>query len=103
MIKLSSLQSSRDRTAEPIAMGDDVPSLLLESKQQVVLAAPVSITLLLNKSVNIVSVLVVAHLGPAELAAASLAHSLANVLGNSMISGLASGLSTLCGQVGCLL
>lgn len=80
-------------------MTEEVPSFSKEAKKQALLAAPVTITFLLNKSVNIVSVLVVGHLSPAELAAASLAHSLANVLGNSLIAGLASGLSTLCGQV----
>lgn len=38
------------------------------------------------------------HLGPAPLAAASLATSLANVTGYSVMAGLAGATSTLCGQ-----
>jgi hypothetical protein len=38
------------------------------------------------------------RLGPAPLAAASLATSLANVTGYSVIAGLAGATSTLCGQ-----
>lgn len=63
------------------------------------LAVPVSISFLLNKAVSFVSVVFVGHLGPADLAAASLGSSLTNVVGNSVLAGLAGAMSTLCGQV----
>ncbi|KAK9831407.1 hypothetical protein WJX81_002476 [Elliptochloris bilobata] len=62
------------------------------------LAVPVSSAFLLNKSISFVGVLFVSHLGPAPLAAASLATSLANVTGYSLMAGLAGATSTLCGQ-----
>lgn len=63
------------------------------------LSTPVSIGFLLNKLVSFVSVILVGHLGPAELAAAALGSSLINVIGNSVLAGLAGAMSTLCGQV----
>ena len=63
------------------------------------LSTPVSTGFLLNKLVSFVSVIMVGHLGPAELAAAALGSSLINVSGNSVLAGLAGAMSTLCGQV----
>ena len=63
------------------------------------LSIPVSTGFLLNKLVSFVSVILVGHLGPAELAAAALGSSLINVVGNSVLAGLAGAMSTLCGQV----
>ena len=63
------------------------------------LSTPVSIGFLLNKLVSFVSVILVGHLGPAELAAAALGSSLINVIGNSVLAGLAGAMSTVCGQV----
>ena len=63
------------------------------------LSIPVSTGFLLNKLVSFVSVIIVGHLGPAELAAAALGSSLINVVGNSVLAGLAGAMSTLCGQV----
>lgn len=62
------------------------------------LSIPVSTGFLLNKLVSFVSVIIVGHLGPAELAAAALGSSLINVIGNSVLAGLAGAMSTLCGQ-----
>ena len=67
------------------------------------LSIPVSTGFLLNKLVSFVSVIIVGHLGPAELAAAALGSSLINVIGNSVLAGLAGAMSTLCGQVRTLL
>ena len=67
------------------------------------LSVPVSTGFLLNKLVSFVSVIIVGHLGPAELAAAALGSSLINVVGNSVIAGLAGAMSTLCGQVHALI
>ena len=63
------------------------------------LSIPVSTGFLLTKLVSFVSVILVGHLGPAELAAAALGSSLINVVGNSVLAGLAGAMSTLCGQV----
>lgn len=62
------------------------------------LSVPVSMGFLLNKLVAFVSVVIVGHLGPAELAAAALGSSLTNVVSNSVMQGLAGAMSTLCGQ-----
>ena len=61
------------------------------------LSVPVSLGFLLNKLVAFVSVVIVGHLGPAELAAAALGSSLTNVVSNSVMQGLAGAMSTLCG------
>lgn len=71
----------------------------VEIQTLVRLAVPVSTSFLLNKAVSFVSVVFVGHLGPADLAAASLGSSLTNVVGNSVLAGLAGAMSTLCGQV----
>ena len=46
-----------------------------------------------------ISVVIVGHLGPAELAAASLGSSLLNILGLAVMAGLAGAITTLSGQV----
>ena len=70
-----------------------------ETQTIVWLAIPVSASFLVNKALSFVSVVFVGHLGPADLAAASLGSSLSNVIGNSVLAGLAGAMSTLCGQV----
>ena len=62
------------------------------------LSIPVSANYLLNRLVGFISILFVAHLGPAELAAAALGGSLTNVIGLGILGGLVGGMSTLCGQ-----
>ncbi|KAK9818407.1 hypothetical protein WJX72_012193 [[Myrmecia] bisecta] len=87
-------------------LGDSSPLLqrltewqgLREAGTVVQLSLPVSTAFLLNKSLSVVSVVFVGHLGAAELAAASLASSLANVTGYAVLAGLSSALQTLCGQ-----
>lgn len=63
------------------------------------LSIPVSTGLLLNRMITFISVMFVGHLGPAELAAASLGSSLLNILGLAVMAGLAGGITTLSGQV----
>jgi len=63
------------------------------------LSVPVSIGLLLNRMITFLSVIFVGHLGPAELAAASLGSSLLNILGLAVMAGLAGAITTLSGQV----
>lgn len=70
-----------------------------ETQTIVWLAIPVSASFLVNKALSLVSIIFVGHLGPADLAAASLGSSLSNVIGNSVLAGLAGAMSTLCGQV----
>ena len=63
------------------------------------LSIPVSTGLLLNRLLPFISVVLVGHLGPAELAAASLGSSLLNILGLAVMAGLAGAITTLSGQV----
>ena len=63
------------------------------------LSIPVSTGLLLNRMLPFISVVMVGHLGPAELAAASLGSSLLNILGLAVMAGLAGAITTLSGQV----
>ena len=63
------------------------------------LAIPVSTGLLLNRMLPFISVVFVGHLGPAELAAASLGSSLLNIVGLAVMAGLAGAITTLSGQV----
>eukprot|EP01036_Dinobryon_divergens_P029842 gene29842-39003_t len=62
------------------------------------IAVPVCLTFVMRKSVDIVSVIFVGHLGAKYLSAAGLASVTQNVTGNSLIIGLAGALSTLCSQ-----
>jgi MATE family multidrug resistance protein len=62
------------------------------------IAVPVCLTFVMRKSVDIVSVIFVGHLGSHYLSAAGLASVTQNVTGNSLIIGLAGALSTLCSQ-----
>ena len=63
------------------------------------LSIPVAAGLLLNRMIPFISVVFVGHLGPAELAAASLGSSLSNILGLAVMAGLAGAITTLSGQV----
>ncbi len=63
------------------------------------LSIPVSTGLLLNRMLPFVSVVFVGHIGPAELAAASLGSSLLNIVGLAVMAGLAGAITTLSGQV----
>ncbi|TVU12903.1 hypothetical protein EJB05_46569 [Eragrostis curvula] len=69
-----------------------------EAKRLVGLAGPIVASCVLQSVVNMVSVMVVGHLGELPLAGASLATSLANVTGYSLLTGMATALDTLCGQ-----
>lgn len=62
------------------------------------LSIPVSTGLLLNRMIPFISVIFVGHLGPAELAAASLGSSLLNIVGLAVMAGLAGAIITLSGQ-----
>ena len=65
---------------------------------QIQLAFPVCCTFVMRKSVDMISVMFVGHLGRHYLSAAGIASVTANVTGNSMVFGLAGALSTICSQ-----
>ena len=65
---------------------------------QIQLAIPVCCTFVMRKSVDMISVMFVGHLGRHYLSAAGIASVTANVTGNSMVFGLAGALSTICSQ-----
>ncbi|XP_044957999.1 protein DETOXIFICATION 16-like [Hordeum vulgare subsp. vulgare] len=69
-----------------------------EVNRLVRLGGPIVASCILQNVVNMVSVMVVGHLGELPLAGASLATSLANVTGYSLLAGMATALDTLCGQ-----
>ena len=62
------------------------------------IAIPVCCTFLMRKSVDIVSVIYVGHLGSHYLSAAGIAAVTANVTGNSVVIGLTGALSTIASQ-----
>ncbi|CAM0950088.1 unnamed protein product [Alopecurus aequalis] len=69
-----------------------------ESSRLVALAAPMIAVALLQLLMQLISTIMVGHLGEVALAGAAIANSLTNVCGFSILIGLASGLETLCGQ-----
>ncbi|TVU33745.1 hypothetical protein EJB05_15549, partial [Eragrostis curvula] len=62
------------------------------------LAAPMIAVALLQLTMQLISTVMVGHLGEVPLAGAAIANSLTNVAGFSVLIGLATGLETLCGQ-----
>ena len=84
-------------------VADEVPSSSSiswwsEVRAQLTMAGPVMLTFLTRKSVDVVSVVFVGHLGAEYLSAAGIASVTANVSGHSMVIGLAGALSTICSQ-----
>lgn len=69
-----------------------------ESGRLVALAAPMIAVALLQLMMQLISTVMVGHLGEVALAGAAIANSLTNVFGFSILIGLASGLETICGQ-----
>ncbi|XP_038984573.1 protein DETOXIFICATION 16-like isoform X2 [Phoenix dactylifera] len=72
--------------------------VLAEVKKQLWLAGPLIATNLLQKSLQMISVMFVGHLGELALSGASMATSFAGVTGFSLLLGMSSALDTLCGQ-----
>jgi MATE family multidrug resistance protein len=80
---------------------DDEPEVLVwhhEARTIVHYAAPMCLTLLLQYSLTVSSILVVGHLGKKELGAVSLANMTAIITGYAIYQGFASSLDTLCPQ-----
>ncbi|CAN1122744.1 Protein DETOXIFICATION 1 [Linum perenne] len=69
-----------------------------EVKQQGRIAAPMVAVALLQYLLQVVSMVMVGHLGTLPLSSVAIAISLTNVTGFSLLSGMAGGLETLCGQ-----
>lgn len=68
-----------------------------EATLQIQIAVPVSWSSIMRKSIDIVAVIFVGHLGKHYLAAAGLATVTANVTGNSMLVGFSGAVSSLAG------
>ncbi|KAI5012114.1 hypothetical protein ZWY2020_024248 [Hordeum vulgare] len=69
-----------------------------ESGRLAALAAPMIAVALLQLMMQLISTVMVGHLGEVALAGAAIANSLTNVSGFSVLIGLACGLETICGQ-----
>ncbi|CAN0913722.1 Protein DETOXIFICATION 1 [Linum grandiflorum] len=67
-------------------------------KKQSRIAAPMVGVAVLQYLVQVVSIVMVGHLGTLPLSSVAIATSLTNVTGFSLLSGMAGGLETLCGQ-----
>ena len=100
---LDASTNSIDDNSDGGHVADEVPlsssiSWWSEVKAQLAMAGPVMLTFLTRKSVDVVSVVFVGHLGAEYLSAAGIASVTANVSGHSMVIGLAGALSTICSQ-----
>ncbi|XP_057868198.2 protein DETOXIFICATION 16 [Cryptomeria japonica] len=69
-----------------------------EVKKQCWIAGPMVLVSLLQYSLQVISVMVVGHVGELALSSASIATSFASVSGFSVLTGMGSALETLCGQ-----
>ncbi|CAL4944647.1 unnamed protein product [Urochloa decumbens] len=69
-----------------------------EASRLASLAAPMIAVALLQLMMQLISTVMVGHLGEVPLAGAAIANSLTNVSGFSVLMGLACGLETICGQ-----
>ncbi|KAL0395906.1 UNVERIFIED_CONTAM: protein DETOXIFICATION 1 [Sesamum calycinum] len=74
------------------------PDLVQELKKVMYIAAPMVTISVLQYLLQVVSVIMVGHLGQLTLSSVAIATSLTNVTGFSLLSGLVGGLETLCGQ-----
>ncbi|KAF8369929.1 hypothetical protein HHK36_032041 [Tetracentron sinense] len=69
-----------------------------EMKKVVYIAGPMVAVILSQNSLQVISVMMVGHLGQLSLSSTAIASSLTAVTGFSLLSGMASALETLCGQ-----
>ncbi|TJX43003.1 hypothetical protein E8P77_30605, partial [Soehngenia saccharolytica] len=85
-----------------VEFGDEVKCsqavVLEEVKKQCWIAGPMVSVNLLQYSLQMISVMMVGHLGELALSSASIATSFANVSGFTLLMGMGSALETLCGQ-----
>ncbi|PON50278.1 Multi antimicrobial extrusion protein [Trema orientale] len=73
-------------------------SFVAELKREGVIAAPMVAVAVFQYMLQVVSLVMVGHLGDLSLSSVAIATSLTNVTGFSLLSGMAGGLETLCGQ-----
>ncbi|CAI0547564.1 unnamed protein product [Linum tenue] len=72
--------------------------LVSELKKESSIAAPMVAVSVLQYLLQVVSLVIVGHLGTLPLSSVAIATSLTNVTGFSLLSGMVGGLETLCGQ-----
>ncbi|KAF3794991.1 hypothetical protein EJ110_NYTH06221 [Nymphaea thermarum] len=72
--------------------------MINEAKLQLQLAGPLAVANLLQKCIQLTSIMFVGHLGALPLSGVSIATSVVNVTGFSLLMGMSSALDTLCGQ-----
>ncbi|XP_031477557.2 protein DETOXIFICATION 16-like [Nymphaea colorata] len=72
--------------------------LINEAKLQLQLAGPLAVANLLQKCIQLTSIMFVGHLGALPLSGVSIATSVVNVTGFNFLFGMSSALDTLCGQ-----
>ncbi|KAL0461977.1 UNVERIFIED_CONTAM: protein DETOXIFICATION 1 [Sesamum latifolium] len=91
--------SGRELTdREAATWNTKLPDLVQELKKVGYIAAPMVTVSVLQYLLQVVSVIMVGHLGKLTLSSVAIATSLTNVTGFSLLSGLVGGLETLCGQ-----
>ncbi|KAL0431356.1 UNVERIFIED_CONTAM: protein DETOXIFICATION 8 [Sesamum radiatum] len=91
--------SGRELTdREAATWNTKLPDLVQELKKVSYIAAPMVTVSVLQYLLQVVSVIMVGHLGQLTLSGVAVATSLTNVTGFSLLSGLVGGLETLCGQ-----
>ncbi|KAE9595181.1 hypothetical protein Lal_00009312 [Lupinus albus] len=73
-------------------------TLMEELKKVGPIALPMVVVTMLQYLLQVVSFMMVGHLGKLSLSSVAIATSLTNVFGFSILSGMAGGLETLCGQ-----
>ncbi|XP_057868201.2 protein DETOXIFICATION 16 [Cryptomeria japonica] len=90
---------------ETVVLGDEQDGVKFsravvweEVKKQCWLAGPMVSVSLLQYSLQVISVMVVGHLGELALSSASIATSFASVTGFTVLMGMGTALETLCGQ-----
>ncbi|KAJ0962766.1 hypothetical protein J5N97_027888 [Dioscorea zingiberensis] len=93
-IESSLIPSSHEKSEEDGGDG----GVVAEVKKQLFLAGPLIASSLLQKILQVISVMFVGHLGELPLAGASMATSFAGVSGFGLLMGMGSALDTLCGQ-----
>ncbi|CAL9049336.1 unnamed protein product [Musa banksii] len=84
--------------ASRLGWGDGGRELMEEARRLGYVAAPMVAVTMSQFLVQVVSSMMVGHLGKLDLASAAIATSLTSVTGFSLLLGMASGLETLCGQ-----
>ncbi|XP_077243980.1 protein DETOXIFICATION 16-like isoform X1 [Tasmannia lanceolata] len=95
---LQNSEKSSEFCRESTQNGFSRTEIIAEVKKQLWLAGPLISVSLLQKCLQMISVMFVGHLGELALSSASMATSFAGVTGFSLLMGMGSALDTLCGQ-----